>query len=74
VAHAGADDELATGDSNAIERLDAIDVDEVRGPGEPERHGRNETLAAGQDPAVLLSKFGEQRHRFVDRFRRVIAE
>src|SRR4029077_7070901 len=74
MTHAGADDELAVDDGDAIERLDAIDVDEMRRLGGPKRHGRDETLAAGQHTAVVGGKFGEQRDRLVDRFRRVIAE
>src|SRR5262249_40180095 len=68
------DDKLAAGDRNAVERLDAVDVDEVCRLGEPERHGRNEALAPGEHAAVLGGKFGEQRDRFVDRFRRMITE
>src|SRR5262249_24753978 len=74
VANARADDERAAGERNAVERLDGVDIDEVRGFGQPERHGRNEALAAGEDAAVVTGKFSEQRDRFVDRFRRVIAE
>ena len=59
VANAGADDEFAANNGNAVERLDAVDIDEVRGLGEPECHGRNEALAAGEDTAVLGGKFGE---------------
>src|SRR5262249_11422838 len=74
VAHAGADDELAAGDGNAIERLDAIDVDKMGRLGEPECHGRHQALAAGQDAPVLARDFGEQLHRIIDRLRRVIAK
>ena len=61
-------------DREAVERLDAIDVDEMGGLGEPERHGRHQALAAGQHAAVLRGDFGEQRHRLIDGFRRVIAK
>jgi hypothetical protein len=74
VPNAGADHELAASDRNAAERLDPVDVDQVGGLGEPECHGRDETLAAGENAAVVRGKFGKQRDRFVDRFRRVIAE
>ena len=56
VAHAGADEELAVGDREAIERGDAVDVDEMRGLGEPERHGRHQALPAGQHAAVLCRR------------------
>ncbi len=57
-----------------VERLDAVDVDEMGGLGEPERHGRDEALAAGEHASVLRGDFGEQRHRLIDGFRRVVAE
>ena len=74
VTNAGADDKFAADDGEPVKRLDAVDIDEVRGLGEPKRHSRDEALAAGEDAAVLGGKFGKQRDRFVDRFRRVIAE
>jgi hypothetical protein len=46
-------DELAVGNREAVERRDAIDVDEMRRLGEPERHGRHQALAAGEHAAVL---------------------
>jgi hypothetical protein len=36
-----------------IERIDAIDVDKVRGAGEPKIHRRNEALPARKDLAFL---------------------
>ena len=74
MAHARADDELAAFDRQPVERLDAVDVDEMRRLGEPERHGGHQALAAGEHAAVLRRQFGEHRHRLVDGFRRVIAE
>ena len=59
MAHAGADDELAVGDGEAIERGDAVDVDEMAGLGEPERHGRHQRLAAGEHAAVVRGDFGQ---------------
>ena len=61
VAHAGADAELAVRDREPVERRDAVDVDEMRRLGEPERHGRHQALAAGQHAAVVRGNFGEQR-------------
>ena len=57
-----------------LSAVDAVDVDEMRRLGEPERHGRHQALAAGQHAAVLGGDFGEQGDRLVDGFRRVIAE
>ena len=72
--HAGADAKLAIGNFEAFERRDAIDIDKMARLGEPECHGRNQALAAGQHPAILRRHLGEQRDGFVDCFRRVIAE
>ena len=47
VPHAGADAKLAIGNFEAFERRDAIDIDKMARLGEPERHGRNQALAAG---------------------------
>ena len=74
MADAGADAEPAVLNHDAIEPVDAVDVDEMLRPRQPERHGRNEALPAGQHAAVVVGKFGEQSQRFVDSFRRVIAE
>ena len=74
VAHAGADRKLAVGHRDAIERRDAVDVDEVRGLGEPKCHGRHQALAAGEHAAVFRRDLGEQRDCLVNRFRCVIPE
>ena len=57
-----------------VERRDAVDIDEMRRLGEPERHGRHQALAAGEHAAVLGGDLGEERDRLVDGFRRVVAE
>ena len=49
VTNAGADDKFVADDGNAVERFDAVYIDKVCGLSEPERHGRNEALAAGED-------------------------
>jgi hypothetical protein len=36
-----------------IERVDAIDVDQARGTGEPKIHRRHETLSASEDLSLL---------------------
>ncbi len=74
MAHAGADDELAVGDGEALERGDAVDVDEMRRLGEPKRHGRHQTLPAGQHAAVLAGDLRQNGDRLVDGFRRVVAK
>ncbi len=74
MAHAGADDELAVRDREPVERRDAVDVDQMRRLGEPERHGRHQALAAGQHAAVLRRDLGEQRDGLIDGFRRVVAK
>ena len=72
--HAGADAKLAVLDRQALERGDAVDVDEMRRPRQAECHDRHQALAAGQDAAVLRRHLGQQRDGFVDRLRCVIAE
>ena len=74
MAHAGADDELAVGNREPIERGDAVDVDEMRRLGEPKRHGRHQALPAGQHAAVLAGDLRENGDRLVDGFRRVVAK
>src|ERR1700729_2813616 len=59
MAHAGADDEFAVLDPDALECRDAIDIDEMPGFGEPEGHGRDQTLAAGEYAAVLRRDLGQ---------------
>src|SRR5215468_4839794 len=48
-----ANEQLVTILAHIIERIDAIDVDEVSGASEPKIHRRHETLAAGQDLSFL---------------------
>ncbi len=74
MTHAGADGELAARNGDAVERFDPVDVDEVRRLGEPERHRRHETLAAGKDAAIVAGHLRQQGDRLVDGLRRVIAE
>jgi hypothetical protein len=74
VAYAGADRELAVRDRQPAERRDAVDVDEVGGPRQPERHGRHQALPARQDASVVRRNLRQNGDRLVDRRRRVIAE
>ena len=45
--------QLATVLAHIIERVDAIDVDEIRWAGEPKIHRRHKTLSAGQDLSFI---------------------
>ena len=45
--------QLATVLAHIIERVDAIDVDQARGTGEPKIHRRHETLSASEDLSLL---------------------
>jgi hypothetical protein len=74
VTNARADDQPAIADGERGELFDVIDINEMGGPGEPEGHGRNQALTAGQHAAVLRTKFSESRQRLGERLRRVIAE
>jgi hypothetical protein len=49
-----------------IERIDAIDVDEARGAGEPKIHRRYEALSAGEDLSFLAVR-SEEIKRMVNR-------
>ena len=74
MAHAGADDEFSVGNRDAIERFDTIDIDEMRRPGEPKRHGWHQALAAGQHASVLSGNLGEVGDGLIHGFRRVVAK
>ena len=52
--------------AHIIERIDAIDVDEARGTGEPKIHRRHETLSARKDLSFLAVR-SEEIKRIVNR-------
>ena len=53
---------------------DLVDIDEMSGPRQPERHDRHETLPARQDASVFGAELGEHADGLVDRFRDVTNE
>src|SRR6516165_10732962 len=57
-----------------VETGDLIDVDEMRGLCQPERHDRHQTLSTRQHAAVLRRVDGEKSQRLVERFRCVANE
>src|SRR5262249_51216908 len=57
--------QLATVLARIIESIDAIDVDEVRGAGEPKIHRRHEALPAGKDLA-FLAMYSEKVERIIN--------
>src|SRR4029077_16585092 len=57
---------------NPIKAGDAVDVDQVRGPGQAEIQQRDQGLPAGQHLGVLQR--GEQRESLIDSGRAVILE
>jgi hypothetical protein len=59
--------------THIIERIDAVDVDEARGTGEPKIHRRHETLSARKDLSFLAVR-SEEIERMVDGARRKISE
>ena len=61
-------------DGEPPQRINPVDVDEMGWPRQPERHDRNEALAARQHASVARGDFGQKRHRLVDRSRRVVSE
>src|SRR5258706_15819193 len=53
VAHQRADPQPVAVDGDAVEIGEAVDVDQVVGPGEPHVEHRGKTLAAGDDLGVI---------------------
>ena len=66
-----ANEQLAIILAHIIERINAIDVDEVRGAGEPKIHRRHETLPAGKDLS-FLAVCSEKIERIINSVRRKI--
>jgi hypothetical protein len=60
-----ANTQLAPVLAHKIERIDAIDVDEARGTGEPKIHRRHEALSASKDLSFLAMR-GEEIERIVN--------
>ena len=74
VPDTGPDAQLAVLDRKPLERRDAVDVDQMARPRQPERHGGHKALPAGQDTAVLGRHLRQQGDGFLDGFGRVIVE
>ena len=74
MAHAGADGQRLSVTRNLVEAGDLVNIDEMGGLGEAERHARDETLSARQHTAVLRRDFGQNLQRLVERARHVADE
>ena len=74
MAHPRPDAELAALDRQPVESRDAVDVHQMLGPREAERHRRHQALPTRQHAAVLGRDPGQQREGFLDGFRSVIGE
>ena len=74
MAHGGTDTEPAILHRNAVQAGHAVDVDQMLRARQPERHGRNETLPAGQHAAVVMGISSEQVQRFRDGLGGVVLE
>ena len=74
MADAGADAQLAVLDRQPRERLDSVDVDEVRGAGETKGHDRDKALPARQHAPVLGRDLGQGLDRLDNGFGRVVAK
>src|SRR5262249_20880650 len=74
VAHASADAKPLALDGEAPQRLDPVDVDQMRRARQPKRHDRHQALAAGEDAPVLARNLGEGVDRRFDRLWRVISK
>ncbi len=72
--HAGADRELAVRRRDLAQPVDAVDVDQMRRPRQPERHDRHQALAARQHAAIVGRDLRQRRDRLIDRLGRVIAK
>ena len=59
--------------ANVEERLDAIQIDQHGGSGEPEVHGRHQALPSRQK-LRFVAESTEQLDRLLDRGRRVVVE
>ena len=67
MAHARADGQRLAVARNRVEAGDLVDVDEMRGLRQPERHDRHQALSAGQHAAVLRRDLGQNLQRLVER-------
>jgi hypothetical protein len=74
VTNTGPNAQLAALDHKPFERRHPVDVDEVRGPREPERHDGNEALSAGQNAPILPRYLRQGFNRLLDGFGCVIAK
>ena len=69
----GADHDLVAVAADAFQAVDAVQVDQMLGGGEPELHHRDQAVAAGQRPGIV-AQGREQFHRIGHGRRPVIAE
>jgi hypothetical protein len=53
VAHPCSDDQLSGFDCKLVESGNLVDVDQVNRARHPERHDRHQTLAAGENAAII---------------------
>jgi hypothetical protein len=74
MAHAGADAQPVALHAHSLQRLDAIDVDEVRRAGEAKGHDGHKTLPPGEDAAIFGRHFGQRFDRFLYCLRSMIAK
>ena len=74
VAHAGADAQRLAIVRDLVEPRDLVDVDEMRGLGQPKRHDRHQALAAGQHAAVFARDLAQNLQRLIERARHVANE
>ena len=57
-----------------VQAHDIVDIDDVLGLGQPERHGGHEALPPGENTVFPCRDIGQQRNRFVNRRRRLVDE
>jgi hypothetical protein len=66
VALAGADAERLAVVGEFVETLDLVDIDEMRGLRQAERHDRHQALPAGENAAIVAGDLGEDLQRLVE--------
>ncbi len=74
VTDAGTDAQLAVLDGKPPERLDPVDIHEMRGTREPKGHDRDEALSPRQHAAIFRRDLGQRLDRLGNGLRRVVAK
>lgn len=74
LAGAAAEHEMAALFANVLEAGDSADVHQVAGASQAELEQRQQALSAREDLGLVVAVAAEQRHRLVERLRRVVVK